>query len=56
MHSTPWDVHTLEVARRKRLDPQRVPEKASSQVNGYWKKLSADSDHPAFKLIPRPQN
>jgi hypothetical protein len=27
--------------------------KAGSQVNGYWKKLPADSDHPTFKLTPR---
>jgi deazaflavin-dependent oxidoreductase (nitroreductase family) len=25
MHSTLWDVHTLEVARRNAADPQRVP-------------------------------
>jgi F420H(2)-dependent quinone reductase len=25
MHSTLWDVHTLEVARRNGVDPQRVP-------------------------------
>lgn len=25
MHSTLWDVHTLEVARRNAVDPQRVP-------------------------------
>ena len=25
MHRTLWDVHTLEVARRKGLDPPRVP-------------------------------
>ena len=25
MHSTLWDVHTLEVARRNAIDPQRVP-------------------------------
>lgn len=25
MHSTLWDVHTLEVARRNTVDPQRVP-------------------------------
>ena len=24
--------------------------KAGSQVNGYWKKLPQDSDHPTFKL------
>jgi hypothetical protein len=25
MHSTLWDVHTLEVSRRNAIDPQRVP-------------------------------
>jgi hypothetical protein len=25
MHSTLWDVHTLEVAQRNAVDPQRVP-------------------------------
>ena len=25
MHSRLWDVHTLEVARRNAVDPQRVP-------------------------------
>lgn len=25
MHSTLWDVHTLEVARRNAVDPQRIP-------------------------------
>jgi deazaflavin-dependent oxidoreductase (nitroreductase family) len=25
MYSTLWDVHTLEVARRNAIDPQRVP-------------------------------
>jgi len=25
MHSTLWDVHTLEVARRNAVNPQRVP-------------------------------
>jgi deazaflavin-dependent oxidoreductase (nitroreductase family) len=25
MHSTLWDVHTLEVVRRNAVDPQRVP-------------------------------
>ena len=25
MHSTLWDVHTLEVSRRNAVDPQRVP-------------------------------
>ena len=25
MYSTLWDVHTLEVARRNAVDPQRVP-------------------------------
>jgi hypothetical protein len=113
MHGTLWDVHTLEVARRNRVEPQRVPvipleqdgslfvvstrgeaewvknvraaglvrlgqkgsfqtyaaaevptdersgivtayrKKAGRQVNGYWKKLPADSDHPTFKLTPR---
>jgi deazaflavin-dependent oxidoreductase (nitroreductase family) len=112
MHSTLWDVHTLEVARRNAVDPQRVPviplqhegslfvvstrgesdwvknvraagtvrlgqkgnfttyaaaevptedragilaayrKKAGREVNGYWKKLPGDSDHPAFKLTP----
>jgi hypothetical protein len=112
MRSTLWDVHTLEVARRSAVDPQRVPvipleydgslfvvsargesdwvksvraagivrvgqkgnfetyaaaevpadersgivtayrKKAGRQVNGYWKRLPADSDHPTFKLTP----
>jgi len=112
MHSTLWDVHTLEVARRNAVDPQRVPvipleydgslfvvsargesdwvknvraagiirmgqkgnfttyaatevptdgrsgivtayrKKAGRDVNGYWKKLPADADHPTFKLTP----
>ena len=110
--STLWDMHTLEVARRDAVDPQRVPviplehggslfvvstrgeadwvknvraagrvrlgqkgnfetyaaaevpadersgivtayrKKAGSQVNGYWKKLPQDRDHPTFKLTP----
>ena len=110
MHSTLWDVHTLEVARRNAVDPQRVPvipleydgsrfvvsargesdwvrnvraagivrvgqkgnfetyaatevpadersgivaayrKKAGREVNGYWKKLPLDSEHPTFKL------
>lgn len=112
MHSTLWDVHTLEVARRNAVDPQRVPvvplefdgsffvvsvrgesdwvknvraagivrvgqkgnfetyaatevpvdersgivkayrKKAGREVNGYWKRLPKDSDHPTFKLTP----
>ncbi len=112
MHSTLWDVHTLEVARRNAVAPQRVPvipleydgslfvvsargesdwvknvraagivrmgqrgnfetyaatevpadecsgivtayrKKAGREVNGYWKKLPAESDHPTFKLAP----
>ena len=112
MHSTLWDVHTLEVARRNAVAPQRVPvipleydgslfvvsargesdwvknvraagmvrmgqkgnfetyaatevpadecsgivtayrNKAGREVNGYWKKLPAESDHPTFKLAP----
>ena len=112
MHSTVWDVHTLEVARRNGVDPQRVPviplerdgsvfivstrgeadwvknvraagivrlgqkgnfvtyaatevpahessgvvtayrKKAGREVNGYWKKLPGDADHPTFKLTP----
>ena len=112
MHSTLWDVHTLEVARRNAADPQRVPvipldydgsrfivsargesdwvknvraagivrvgqkgnfatyaatevpaeersgiiaayrKKAGRDVNGYWRKLPADADHPTFKLTP----
>jgi deazaflavin-dependent oxidoreductase (nitroreductase family) len=110
MHSTLWDVHTLEVARRNAVDPQRVPviplehegslfvvstrgesdwvrnvraagavrlgqkgnfttyaatevpaedragiltayrKKAGREVNGYWKKLPGDYQHPAFEL------
>ena len=110
MRSTLWDVHTLEVARRNAVDPQRVPviplqhngslfivstrgesdwvknvraagivrlgqkgslvtyaatevpadersdiitayrKKAGREVNGYWKKLPGDADHPTFKL------
>ena len=113
MHTTLWDVHTLEVARRNGVDPQRVPvipleqdgllflvstrgeadwvknvraagtvrlgqkdkfvayaatevpadgrsgiitayrKKAGREVNGYWKKLPDDIDHPTFKLTPR---
>jgi Domain of unknown function (DUF385). len=113
MHSTLWDVHTLEVARRNANHPQRVPviplvhdgslfvvsargesdwvknvraagivrvgqkgnfetyaatevpaderadivkayrKKAGREVNGYWRKLPGDSDHPTFKLTPR---
>jgi deazaflavin-dependent oxidoreductase (nitroreductase family) len=112
MHSTLWDVHTLEVARRNAVDPQRVPviplehdgslfivstrgesdwvrnvraagkvrlgqkgnfdtyaatevpvearpaivaayrKKAGREVNGYWKKLPGDTDHPTFELTP----
>jgi deazaflavin-dependent oxidoreductase (nitroreductase family) len=112
MHSTLWDVHTLEVARRNAADPQRVPvvpvehdgslfivsargesdwvknvrasgivrlgqkgnfatyaatevpgdersgiitayrKKAGRDVNGYWRKLPADADHPTFTLTP----
>jgi len=112
MRSTLWDVHTLEVARRNAVDPQRVPviplqhngslfivstrgesdwvknvraagivrlgqkgslvtyavtevpadersdiitayrKKAGREVNGYWKKLPEDSDHPTFMLTP----
>ena len=110
MRSTLWDVHTLEVARRNAVDPQRIPviplqhngslfivstrgesdwvknaraagvvrlgqkgspvtyaatevpadersdiitayrKKAGREVNGYWKKLPGDADHPTFKL------
>jgi len=110
MHSTLWDVHTLEVTRRNAVDPQRVPviplqyegsryvvstrgesdwvknvraagfvrlgqkgsfqvyaatevpaderagiltayrKKAGREVNGYWKKLPGDPDHPTFRL------
>lgn len=110
MHSTLWDVHTLEVARRNAVDPQRVPviplefngslfvvstrgesdwvknvrvagtvrlgqkgnfetyaarevpegertdiltayrKKAGREVNGYFKRLPGDPDHPTFKL------
>lgn len=110
MHSTLWDVHTLEVARRNAVDPQRIPviplehdgslfivstrgesdwvknvraagfvrlgqkgnfekyvatevpsdgcadiltayrKKAGREVNGYWKKLPGDPDHPTFEL------
>ena len=112
MHSKLWDVHTLEVARRNAVDPQRVPviplehdgsllvvsargesdwvrnvraagiirlgqkgqfetyaaaevpaderadiiaayrKKTGREVNGYWRKLPADADHPTFKLTP----
>ena len=112
MRSTLWDVHTLEVARRNSVDPQRVPviplqhngslfivstrgesdwvknvraagtvrlgqkgslvtyavtevpadrrsdiitayrKKAGREVNGYWKKLPEDTDHPTFMLTP----
>jgi deazaflavin-dependent oxidoreductase (nitroreductase family) len=112
MYSTLWDVHTLEVARRNAVDPQRVPviplehdgslyvvstrgesdwvknvraagkvrlgqkgnfetyvatevpvqdrpplvaayrKKAGREVNGYWKKLPGDTDHPTFELTP----
>ena len=112
MRSTLWDVHTLEVARRNAVDPQRVPviplqhngslfivstrgesdwvknvraagivrlgqkgqlvtyaatevpadersdiitayrKKARREVNGYWKKLPKDTDHPTFRLTP----
>jgi deazaflavin-dependent oxidoreductase (nitroreductase family) len=112
MQSTLWDVHTLEVARRDAVDPQRVPviplehegslfvvstrgeadwvknlraagvvrlgqkgnfrtyvatevpaderaairreyrKKAGRQVNGHWKRLPGDPDHPTFKLTP----
>jgi hypothetical protein len=112
MHSTLWDVHTLEVARRNAADPQRVPvipleyegslfvvstrgesdwvknvraagvvrlgqkgnfttysathvpaderpailtayrKKAGREVNGYWKRLPGDPDHPTFRLTP----
>ena len=112
MRSKLWDVHTLEVARRNAVDPQRVPvvplefdgssfvvsvrgesdwvknvraagivrvgqkgnfetyaatevpvdersgivkayrKKAGREVNGYWKRLPKDSDHPTFKLTP----
>ncbi len=112
MRSTMGDVHTLEVARRNAVDPQRVPviplrhdsslyivstrgeadwvknvraagivdlgqkgsfvtyaatevppaersaiitayrKKAGREVNGYWKKLPEDTDHPTFKLTP----
>jgi deazaflavin-dependent oxidoreductase (nitroreductase family) len=112
MYSTLWDVHTLEVARRNAVDPQRVPviplehegslyvvstrgesdwvrnvraagkvrlgqkgnfetyaatevpvedrpvivaayrKKAGREVNGYWKKLPGDTDHPTFELSP----
>ena len=112
MHSTLWDVHTLEVARRNGANPQRVPvvpvdhegalfivsargeadwvknvrlagivrvgqkgkfatyaaaevpadersgivaayrKKTGREVNGYWKKLPLDSQHPTFKLTP----
>jgi len=112
MYSTLWDVHTLEVARRNAVDPQRIPvipleyngslfvvstrgesdwvknvraagtvrlgqkgnfeayaatevpaegraeiltayrKKAGREVNGYWKKLPGDNEHPTFELIP----
>ena len=112
MRSKLWDVHTLEVARRNAIAPQRVPviplehdgalfvvstrgeadwvknvraagtvrlvqkgsfvpyaatevpadvrsgiitayrKKAGREVNGYWKKLPADTDHPTFMLTP----
>jgi len=112
MHSTMWDVHTLEVARRNAAEPQWVPviplerddslfivstrgeadwvknvraagivrvgqkgsfetytatevpadvrsgiitayrKKAGREVNGYWKKLPDDADHPTFRLTP----
>jgi F420H(2)-dependent quinone reductase len=112
MHSRLWDVHTLEVARRNGIDPQRVPvvpvehdgslfvvsargeadwvrnvraagiirlgqkgsfktyaaaevpadersdviaayrKKTGREVNGYWRKLPADADHPTFNLTP----
>ena len=112
MRSTLWDVHTLEVARRNAVNPQRVPviplelddslfvvstrgesdwvknvraagtvrmgqkgqfetyaatevpvqeragilaayrKKAGREVNGYWKKLPGDPDHPTFELKP----
>jgi deazaflavin-dependent oxidoreductase (nitroreductase family) len=112
MRSKLWDVHTLEVARRNAVAPQRVPviqlehdgalfvvstrgeadwvknvraagtvrlgpkgsfvpyaatevpadvrsgiitayrKKAGREVNGYWKKLPADTDHPTFMLTP----
>jgi len=112
MRSSLWDVHTLEVARRNAVDPQRVPviplqhngslfivstrgesdwvknvraagivrlgqkgqlvtyaatevsadersdiitayrKKAGREVNGYWKKLPEDADHPTFRLTP----
>src|SRR5450759_3871393 len=110
--SNVWDVHTLEVARRNAVDPQRVPvipvehdgslfvvstrgesdwvknvraagivrvgqkgnfetyaatevpaderagivrayrKKTGREVNGYWRKLPPDADHPTFKLTP----
>ena len=112
MRRTLWDVHTLEVARRNAVDPQRIPviplqhngslfivstrgesdwvknvraagivrlgqkgslvtyaatevpadersdiitayrKKAGREVNGYWKKLPEDTDHPTFRLTP----
>jgi len=112
LRSTLWDVHTLEVARRNAVEPQRIPvipvqhngslfivstrgesdwvkniraagivrlgqkgnlvtyattevpadersdiitayrRKAGREVNGYWKKLPADTDHPTFMLTP----
>jgi len=115
MHSTLWDVHTLEVPRRNGIDPQRIPvipleyddslfvvstrgesdwvknvraagtvrlgqkgqfetyaatevpaeertgilaayrKKAGREVNGYWKKLPGDPDHPTFRLTIHPQ-
>jgi hypothetical protein len=112
MHTKIGDIHTLEVARRNGVDPQRVPimpvkhdgeifvvsargesdwvrnmrvagiirlgqkgnfhtyattevpvdersevitayrTKAGHGVNGYWRELPADADHPTFKLTP----
>ena len=29
-----------------------IPKEGGREVNGYWKKLPEDTDHPTFKLTP----
>ena len=44
---------TIEVPADERADiVMAYRKKAGREVNGYWRKLPEDSDHPTFKLTP----
>jgi hypothetical protein len=44
---------TTEVPADERADIVKAyRKKAGREVNGYWRKLPGDSDHPTFKLTP----